>query len=146
MSAILRKNLVAKKAKKPIVEGTQFAVNEKVIIKNPVYLKRNAAHKPYLGPFRVEKQNGVSVWLVKDGDPTVRKEVKVSEVFRYNDSTDKVVGKIHGLVTVSAVRPATASGGGELMTLGTDNNSVVTTGESLSANGGVESMSLGDAK
>ena len=66
----------------------------------------------------MEKQDQVSVWLSKEGDPTIRKEVKVSEVFRFIESTDKVVGTVDGLVTVPAVRFATTSGGGELMVLG----------------------------
>ena len=114
----LKDKLTRRKTKKHVIEGTKFATNEKVIIKNPLYLKRNAAHKPYLGPFRVEKQDNVSVWLSKEGDPTIRKEVKVSEVFRFIESTGKAVGTVDGLVTVPAVRFATTGGGGELMELG----------------------------
>ena len=44
----LRQAQIRRKAKKAISEGTKFKPNEKVIIKNPLYLKRNAAHKPYL--------------------------------------------------------------------------------------------------
>ena len=71
-------------------------------------MKRNAAHKPYLGPFRVEKQDSVSVWVTKEGDPTIRKEVKISEVFRFKENTDKVVGAVESIVTIPAVKFATA--------------------------------------
>lgn len=118
----LKQALVRRKAKKAIIEGTKFRQNEKVIIKNPLYLKRNAAHKPYLGPFRVEKQTETSLFLYKDGDPTVRKEVKTSEVFRFRDMADKEIGVVDGLVAIPAIRPATASGGDEPM-LVNDSNS-----------------------
>ena len=54
--------------------------------------KENAAHKPYLGPYGVEKQDGISVWLYKEGDPTVRKEVKISEIaiFAFKTSISKI--------------------------------------------------------
>jgi hypothetical protein len=106
----LKVKLARKKSKKGISEGTRFAANEKVIIKNPLYLKRNAAHKPYLGPFRVEKQDGVSVWITKEGDPTIRKEVKIAEVFRFKENTDKVVGNVEGIKTIPAVKVATVVG------------------------------------
>ena len=49
-----------------------------------------------------------------------------------------------GLRTVSAVKPAKASGGGELMILDNNNNSAITTGGSSTANGDMEITSLGD--
>jgi hypothetical protein len=82
----IKAGLAKKNFKKVLKEGTIFAVNEKVIIKNPTHLKRNSAHKPYLGPFRVVKQGASSVTVVLDADPKVIKEVRTSEVFRFKES------------------------------------------------------------
>ena len=56
LSIGIREGLAKLKLRKKLKEWTVFKINEKVIIKNPIHLKRNAAHKPYLGPFRVVKQ------------------------------------------------------------------------------------------
>ena len=55
------------KWRKELKEGTVFKVIEKVIIKIPIHLKRNAAHKPYLGSLRVVKQGPTSVTVALDG-------------------------------------------------------------------------------
>lgn len=81
----IKAGLAKKNFRKVLKEGTIFAVNEKVIIKNPIHLKRNSAHKPYLGPFRVIKQGTTSLTVVLDADPKVIKEVKTSEVFRFKE-------------------------------------------------------------
>ena len=81
----IKAGLAKKNFRKVLKEGTIFAVNDKVIIKNPIHLKRNSAHKPYLGPFRVIKQGATSVTVVLDADPKVIKEVKTSEEFRFKE-------------------------------------------------------------
>jgi hypothetical protein len=105
----LRQKLIFRKAKKDIRIASIFKPNEKVIIRNPFHLKRDSAHKPYLGPFRVEKQTDSSVWVSKESDPSIRKEVKISEVFRFIDSADKACDTVHGLTTVPSLQPTTAS-------------------------------------
>ena len=62
-----------------------FKVIEKVIIKIPIHLKRNAAHKPYLGSLRVVKQGPTSVTVALDTDPQIIKAVKTSEVFHFRE-------------------------------------------------------------
>ena len=49
-----------KLSKKQISELSEFKINEFVIIKNPTHLKRNPAHRPYLGPFKVTAQTNTS--------------------------------------------------------------------------------------
>ncbi len=83
--------------------------------------------------------------VIQGRDPTIRKEVKVSVVFRFTDSADKVVGTVDGLMTVPAVRFATAGGGGEPMVLGELSKDKPTSSASTST-GGIEAMSVDDAK
>jgi hypothetical protein len=103
---------LARDKRKPISEGSIFKKDEKVIIKNPIYLKRNAAHKPYLGPFRVDKQTGTSVWVISEENATVRKEVKTSEVFRFKSAPQEAIDKINGLKTVPAKPSSVEKTGG----------------------------------
>lgn len=102
---ILKNKVLKGKAKKAAIEGSIFKPNEKVIIKNPIHLKRNAAHKPYLGPFRVVKQDATSVTVVLESDSKVIKSVKTSEVFRFKEAPveAKVLGQVMGLKTVPNV-------------------------------------------
>ena len=83
--AVAKQNLLMKKAKKDISRLSVFKPNELVIIKNPVHLKRNAAHTPYLGPFKVSSQTNTSVTVTLVSNLTIMKTVKTSEVFRFKD-------------------------------------------------------------
>ena len=72
-------------AKKDISKLSVFKPNELVIIKNPVHLKRDVSHNPYLGPFKVTGQTNTAVTLTLVSNPTIIKTVKTSEVFRFKD-------------------------------------------------------------
>jgi hypothetical protein len=78
-------NIEKRKSKKEITELSEFKINELVIIKNPIHLKRNVRHSPYLGPFKVSSATNTSVTLTLASNPTIIKTVKNSEVFRYKD-------------------------------------------------------------
>ena len=84
---IAKANLDKHKKKKEISELSVFKSNELVIIKNPIHLKRNVRHSPYLGPFKVTSQNNTAVTLTLASNPTIIKTVKNSEVFRYKEHT-----------------------------------------------------------
>ena len=77
---------VKKLSRKQVVELSQFKTNELVIIKNPIHLKRNPAHKPYSGPFKATSQTKNSVTLTLVSNPAISKVVKTSEVFKFRES------------------------------------------------------------
>ena len=94
-----------KLSKKQVSELSIFKINELVIIKNPTHLKRNPAHRPYLGPFKVTAQTITSLTLTLVSNPTIIKVVKNSEAFRYKDSEISAdqVGSPQGLKLVPNV-------------------------------------------
>jgi len=81
-----KENLKKKMSRKQIKDLSLFKINDLVIIKNPTHLKRNAAHKPYLGPFKVISQTNTSLTLALATNPSIIKVVKTSEAFKFKGS------------------------------------------------------------
>ena len=79
-------NLEKKLSRKQVKELSVFKTNDLVIIKNPTHLKRNAAHKPYLGPFKVTSQTNTNLTLALATNPSIMKVVKTSEAFKFKGS------------------------------------------------------------
>jgi len=104
--AVAKQNLLLKKAKKDISKLSVFKPNELVIIKNPVHLKRNVSHKPYLGPFKVVGQDNLAVTVTLAADPTIIRKIKISEVFRFKDNVAKLdeIGTVPGLKLVPSCK------------------------------------------
>ena len=105
MVNLARDRLVGRQNRKNISHLSTFKNNELVIIKNPVHLKRNVGHNPYLGPFKVTSQDNNSVTITLATDPTIIKRVKTSEVFRFKDNLVPLeqVSPVPGLSLVPAV-------------------------------------------
>jgi len=70
---------------KKVSQGSMFVTGEKVIVRNPIYLKRDVNYKPYLGPFIVVRQTKASILMSEPGFPNKTREVKISEVHRYKE-------------------------------------------------------------
>jgi hypothetical protein len=81
-----KENLEKKLSRKQIKDLSVFKTNDLVIIKNPTHLKRNAAHKPYLGPFKVTSQTNTNLTLTLASNPSIMKVVKTSEAFKFKGS------------------------------------------------------------
>ena len=99
-------NLEKKLSRKQIKDLSLFKTNDWVIIKNPSHLKRNAAHKPYLGPFKVTSQTNTSLTLTLASNPSIMKVVKTSEAFKFkgSDVPASLVGAPVGLKLIPNVR------------------------------------------
>jgi len=109
MLARAKEKLITRRNKKVLSNLTNFKINELVIIKNPLHLKRNVGHNPYLGPFKVSSQTNTSVTVTLVSNPTIIKTVKTSEVFRFKDGlvSKNQISTVPGLTLVPRLAETT---------------------------------------